>query len=271
MKPITTLLLLLPILLSACTAGANEKERSDDWRPKDRSWELSWSDEFDGEEIDWSVWSKTPRHRSDWNNYMSEAEELYAIREGKLVLRGIANSGHPEDSARYLTGGIWGKGKQHFTMGRIDVRARFDSGGGFWPAIWMLGEDAGWPVGGEIDLMEHLNRDDIVYQTVHSGYTQAGNKTNPAPSVTTPIDISAFNIYSVEVHQNELVFLVNDSVTHSYPRLDPAAEHQFPFRDRDFYVILSAQLGGSWVGAVDPDDLPVEMEIDWVRYYRNKE
>ena len=28
------------------------------------------------------------------------------------------------------------------------------------------------------------------------------------------------------------------------------------------------QLGGSWVGGVDPQDLPVEMEIDWVRFYR---
>ena len=27
------------------------------------------------------------------------------------------------------------------------------------------------------------------------------------------------------------------------------------------------QLGGQWVGDVDPNDLPVEMEIDWVRYY----
>jgi hypothetical protein len=27
------------------------------------------------------------------------------------------------------------------------------------------------------------------------------------------------------------------------------------------------QLGGNWVGRIDPDDLPVEMEIDWVRFY----
>jgi len=30
------------------------------------------------------------------------------------------------------------------------------------------------------------------------------------------------------------------------------------------------QLGGSWVGAVDSSDLPVEMEIDWVRFYQKK-
>jgi hypothetical protein len=30
------------------------------------------------------------------------------------------------------------------------------------------------------------------------------------------------------------------------------------------------QLGGAWVGSVDPDDLPVEMEIDWVRNWVRK-
>jgi hypothetical protein len=28
------------------------------------------------------------------------------------------------------------------------------------------------------------------------------------------------------------------------------------------------QLGGSWVGEIKPDDLPVEMWIDWVRFYK---
>ena len=30
------------------------------------------------------------------------------------------------------------------------------------------------------------------------------------------------------------------------------------------------QLGGSWVGKVDPEDLPVEMAVDWVRFYQKK-
>ncbi len=30
------------------------------------------------------------------------------------------------------------------------------------------------------------------------------------------------------------------------------------------------QLGGQWVGDVDKADLPVEMEVDYVRYYQLK-
>jgi hypothetical protein len=28
------------------------------------------------------------------------------------------------------------------------------------------------------------------------------------------------------------------------------------------------QLGGSWVGKVHAEELPVEMQIDWVKYYK---
>lgn len=44
----------------------------------------------------------------------------------------------------------------------------------------------------------------------------------------------------------------------------------YTFTDKKFYLLLDMQLGGSWVGEVDPSDLPVEMEIDWVRFYQKK-
>lgn len=239
-------------------------------RPKDKSWVLAWADEFEGNDVDWTVWSKTPRGTSDWNNTMSNAGELYRLKDGKLALRAIANTAYPEDTSPYLTGGIWGLNKKTFKLGRIDVRARFDSGQGFWPAIWMMGENSQWPMGGEIDIMEHLNFDGLVYQTVHSYYTINVSKTNPKHYGTTLIDKSAFNIYSVEVHENELIFLVNDEITFRYAKLNPAVANQFPFTERNYYLIISAQLGGSWVGNVNQNHLPLEMEVDWVRFYEKK-
>ena len=54
----------------------------------------------------------------------------------------------------------------------------------------------------------------------------------------------------------------------AHPRIETDKEGQFPFVGKDFYLLLDMQLGGNWVGQVDPADLPVEMEIDWVRFYR---
>ena len=34
--------------------------------------------------------------------------------------------------------------------------------------------------------------------------------------------------------------------------------------------VLKGLLIGAWAGAVDPKDLPVEMLIDWVRFYEWK-
>jgi hypothetical protein len=35
-------------------------------------------------------------------------------------------------------------------------------------------------------------------------------------------------------------------------------------------MILSAQLGGHWIGPIEASQLPVKMEIDYVRFYLPK-
>lgn len=54
-----------------------------------------------------------------------------------------------------------------------------------------------------------------------------------------------------------------------YPRIETEQEGQFPF-DIPQYLLIDMQLGGTWVGPVDSTDLPVEMEVDWVRHYQWK-
>ena len=73
----------------------------------------------------------------------------------------------------------------------------------------------------------------------------------------------------MELGADSLVFSVNGRRTFAYPRIETDAEGQYPF-DKPYYLLVDMQLGGTWVGAIDPDEVPVEMEIDWVRYYRRK-
>lgn len=230
---------------------------------------LVWEEEFDGNALDTGVWSKIPRGRSDWNNYMSSFDSCYAVQDGKLILRGLCNLSQPADTAPYLTGGVYTKGKKGFHLGRIEIRAKLNPARGAWPAFWMLPQTGQWPNGGEIDIMERLNGESIAYQTVHSYYTQVLHKgDNPPKSGTGPICPDEFNTYAVEMHSDSIVFFINDRRTLTYPRLSEVEdEGQFVFDKQPFYLLLDMQLGGSWVGRVFPEDLPVEMEIDWVRYY----
>ena len=233
-------------------------------------WQLVWEDNFDQtDSFDNASWSKRPRGISDWNNYMTDFDSCYAMRDGNLILRGIINYSLPTDTAPFITGGVFTQGKVGFSDGRVSVRARLHGATGAWPAIWMLPEDEGWPNGGEIDIMERLNNDTIAYQTVHSAYTHTlGIKDNPVQGGIGTINRDDYNVYSVEMYSDSLVFFINDNRTFAYPRIQTDKEGQFPFTDKQFYLLIDMQLGGSWVGGVEAKDLPVEMEVDWVRFYR---
>ena len=240
--------------------------------PDDLSdWTLVWEENFDRDGvIDKAVWSKIPRGRSDWNRHMSDYEALYEVSNGNLILRGMVNPGLPGDTMPFLTGGIYSKDKKGFYQGKIEIKAKLGNARGAWPAFWMLPFDnIRYPDGGEIVIMERLNSEAIAYQTVHSHYTINLNQKQPSNSTTSPIRKDQYNVYSVELYPDSLVYSINGKRTFSYPRIKTDLEGQFPF-DRSYFLLLDMQLGGSWVGKVNPDDLPVEMYIDWVRFYKRK-
>lgn len=234
-------------------------------------WQLVWEENFDGTELDTTVWSMIPRGKPDWQNTMSYDERCYEVGNGNLVLRGIVNGDFQEDPSPYLTGGVWTKGKKAFTRGRMEIRAKLQGVQGAWPAIWMLPADTDqWPDGGEVDIMERLNYDPFVYQTVHSHYTYTlGRDKNPPNGATAPIHPDDYNIYGVDLWPDSLVFHVNGVKTFTYPRVQDGKDGQFPF-DVAQYLLIDMQLGGTWVGEVDPTGLPVEMVVDWVKHYQWK-
>lgn len=236
------------------------------------TWRLVWQEKFNQKEhFDETRWSKIPRGTSDWNNYMSSYDSLFAMRDGNMILRGMINPGLPGDSAPYITGGIYTKGKIGFYDGRLEIRARLHGARGAWPAFWLLPEGERWPYGGEIDIMERLNNDAIAYQTIHSQYTEILKIFDtPHHGSSGAINPDDYNIYGVEMYHDSLVLFINDLRVLTYPRIQTDKVGQFPFADKPFYLLLDMQLGGSWVGKVEPADLPVEMEIDWVRFYKKR-
>ena len=159
--------ILLLLLLFALGLPASAKTK----RTPHGKWELVWKDEFRGRRLS-EVWTRIPRFSPapEWNKYMSTDERLLSMKHGKLTLWGVVNDYLPEDTARFLTGGIYSRGKKMFHRGRIEIRLRMDNADGAWPAAWLLPEDP-WPHGGEIDIMERLNHESIGLQTVHSAFT----------------------------------------------------------------------------------------------------
>ena len=244
-------------------------------------WKLIWEDQFEGNELDttkWSLISTQPDQYDrapDWKKHKIADEQVYAVENGSLYLKGMNNPGNPDDPRPFLTGGVDSKGKFSFLYGKIEIRAKKECAQGAWPAIWMMPEESvygGWPHSGEIDIMEHLNYDSVIHHTVLNRYTNVlKNTTNPPRGIgNIKADVMEWNIYGLEWRPDVLIWTVNGIETFRYPRvkgLDPEMK-QWPF-DQPFYFILSQQLGGSWVGEVDPDDLPVSMIIDFVKVYQH--
>ena len=236
-----------------------------------RRYALIWNDEFNSMALNTKVWSKINRSRADWAIHMSPNERLYAFEDGSLVLRGMVNDFLPNDNAPFLTGGVWSMHKKSFGFGRLEIRAKFDVAQGFWPAIWMLpqtNQALDWPYGGEIDIMEHFRDNPFINHTVHSYYTHNLRKRNRPSQVAYPrYNEGEYNTYGMERFHDSLVFFLNGKRTFNYPRYRNGDDGQFPFSQHDFYLILDAQLGRDRSPYIDTAKLPVELRVDYVRYY----
>lgn len=234
-------------------------------------WKLIWSDEFstDGKP-DNTKWSFAGRNKSDWCAYCNDDLSTTEVKDGKLYLRGIINP-NASDGEKYLTGCIQSKGKFFFKYGKMEVCAKLSKGKGSWPAIWLMPEKSvygGWPKSGEIDVMEQLNFETFFYQTIHSDYIDnLKQKENPKYYTTVPYEVDQFNIFGLEWYPDRIDLFFNGKKTFTYPKIDNNGSSQWPF-DQEFYIILNQALGGNWPGPVNPDDLPVEMEVDWVKVYQ---
>jgi len=235
------------------------------------NWKLVWSDDFNGTAIDSSKWSKVEAGKSDWNKHMSSNSGCYTLSDGKLFLRGIKNPDTTIDTRPYLTGGIWSKTKFAFQYGKIEICAKLECAQGSWPAMWMLAEKdkyGKYPKNGEIDIMEHLNFDSIIYQTTHSYYTlELKQDNNPPHYGTAKMKLNEFNVFGLEWYPDKLVFTLNGVKTFTYPRILHVDSSQWPY-DQPFYILIDQQLGGNWVGKINADHLPVQMIVDWVKVYQ---
>lgn len=235
-------------------------------------YKLVWKENFRGKKINDKYWTKIPRGGSDWDRHMSSHPSLYEVNKSNMILHGVVNDGiAPEDTARYITGGVYTKDKKTITYGKVEVKARLQGAKGAWPAIWMLPNEGKWPDGGEIDIMERLNHDSIAYQTVHSYYTFVLKyKDNPKQGGIGKIDPDGYNVYAVEILPDSLVFSINGNHTFTYPKIETDKKGQYPF-GTPYYLLIDMQIEGTWVGKADPKEYPVKMEVDWVKMYKLKE
>lgn len=237
---------------------------------------LIWSDEFDKDgapnSANWGYdLGNSGYGNNEIQNYTSLSENA-RVENGILIIE-AKKSGNAWTSARLKS-----QGKQSFTYGRIEFRAKLPKGSGTWPALWMLGESiasAGWPACGEIDVMEHVGKNPGVVQAALHTPSSNGNTYNKMS--TTVSDFStAFHTYAVEWSETKMDFYVDNLLYYTYAP-STRNDQTWPFYKPQF-LIMNIAMGGNWgsdtqyetgglKNGIDPSLTSVRMEVDYVRYY----
>ncbi|MBO7500221.1 MAG: glycoside hydrolase family 16 protein [Fibrobacterales bacterium] len=237
-----------------------------------------WADEFDGSAIDGSKWGfnigtgSSGWGNNEWEYYTDRAENAY-VRDGALHIRAQKESygGSNYTSARMLT-----KGKFSFKYGTVKARIALPVGQGIWPAFWLLGDnidDVGWPACGEIDIIETVNSENVVYGTNHwsdagGNYATYGNNTGNFWAGAYQLDITQFHDYEFRWTAQSIKMFVDG---HQYHEIsienNSGSTEEF---HKNFFFILNVAVAGNWPGfTVDDAQFPNEMVVDYIRVYRD--
>ncbi len=233
------------------------------------NWNLSWSDEFEGNEVDRTKWNFQVGG-GGWGNgeaqyYTNGANSTVADGYLTIEARKENYGGNQFTSSRMNNAN-----KGDFLFGRVEVRAKLPSTGGTWPAIWTLPTEwvyGGWPDCGEIDIMEHTgNNLGHVFGTIHTGAYNHQDGTQRGGGVYFSDVADSFHVYALEWYPDHLDWYYDDQLVFSFDN-EYNTFAEWPY-DIKHHLLLNVAVGGGLGGNINYNGVwPQQMVVDYVRIY----
>lgn len=254
----------------------------------------TWADEFNDNALDETKWGYQDGTGAEYglDGWGNNEQQYYTrnnltVGDGAMTITATQGThGKPYDSARIWTQNQAGT-ETYFrqTYGRFEAKMKLPAGDGcqgLWPAFWLLPVDTsiygGWPLSGEIDIMEARGREgNKADGTIHFGRPWPNDGASGSTMVwDDPLAITDYHIYSVDWTPTYMSFQVDGQEYYRAENWysqseDQPAKYAFPAPfDQDFYIIFNMAVGGSYDGNRNPDAsvLPAEMKVDYVRVYQ---
>jgi beta-glucanase (GH16 family) len=248
------------------------------------SWQLVWSDEFDGPAMsspDPAKWNYDAGGGGWGNNeeevYCAEASDAvpcsaahpnsYLDGAGHLIIKAISANG-TWTSARLQT-----QDKESVQYGRVEARMKLPQGAGVWPAFWLLGNNlhtAGWPECGEIDVMENVPMlgARTIASTLH-GPKSKGEGVGGRFTLDGGQQVdTGFHTYGVIWTPERVEFYVDHPEKPFFSTTKTALAGDWVY-DHPFFLLLNLAIGGNWPGHSDETTpRPAVMTVDYVRVYK---
>ena len=265
------------------TTTSKVNNKGYEFEPGDE-WELFWNDEFDGTALDTTKWNC----EDGKGNGFTKKQSNVVVQNGQLVI--TARHENPKDNKglAFSTGYVTTARKFSFQYGRLEFRARLPYGEGVWPALWTMGDyylttsdELGWPVCGEIDVMEMVGAgtDADKYLQVqnqqhtsglHWGVDRENHKDMGAVKhrVSEGILADKYHVFAIEWDEKSIKFFFDDKMCTEVFLDDPSMLNSF--HQKHWIIINLALYNYEPFIADDTTPLPQSMYVDYVRVYKKK-
>jgi beta-glucanase (GH16 family) len=241
---------------------------------------LVWSDDFDGNQLDYSKWECEVNAFGGGNG----EQQLYTddrrnvrVQNSMLILEAHEGGAVSGTTRPYSSGRVRTKHRGDWTYGRIEVRARIPGGRGLWPAIWLLPTDdhyGTWAASGEIDIMENKGHQPrTVTGALHFGGEWPGNRFvnhTVRRALWRPKFSEELFTYAIDWEPDRIQWLIDGQIVHERRpkswRASPGSNAPY---DQRFHLLLNLAVGGHFPGPPDTSTrFPARMEIDWVKVWQ---
>ena len=277
----------------------NAKGAGSPYPPTDSEYEKVWSDEFNGDSLDTNVWSP---YVGGWNasavqGCYKDSPENINVSGGSLNLIGLhkpgitCNKGKNKD---FTSGFVETKDKKAWTYGYFEARIKMPNNKSTWPAFWMSPNEKrygdGWPMNGEIDIVETKGSDlDYAAADAHWGKSTTNKMHKNSHKTDLPAGFSNttdWHTYGVKWTEGKLEYFIDGKSYHTvegFGQPNAANTPHGPF-DVPFFLRLNMAIGGNYIDgpggkwsnaynvvAEEPSTFPATMSVDYVRVYQKRE
>lgn len=247
-------------------------------------WSMTFSDSFDGTDINSLKWQALDKLLINDNSKMSCEADMVSVENGMLKLSAVKEThtaftyGGEEKTVDYKVGRLETRGLFEQKYGRFEARIKYDEEDTICPAFWMMpdsayglqGENDG--KGAEIDIMEHIKGlidsntgNDYCTSSIHwGGYGENHHSKSFYPSLSSPWN---WHTYALEWDENEYRFYIDGELRSTFAGEEVENLSGNGIAECPEYLILSLSVGDWSNESIDDDKLPGNMYVDWVHVY----
>lgn len=257
-------------------------------------WKLVWSEEFNSDgPYNREVWEAEQgfvrNHEAQWYQEDNARQEngclvIEARKERRsnptYKTEGRRDWRSEREFIEYTSSSLTTRRSFSFLYGRLEVRAKIPTGGGAWPAIWLLGKDMPWPSCGEIDVMEYYRIKGVPHILANAAWGNNQQYSAVWDSKAIPFShftekdpqwAEKFHIWRMDWNAEAIRIYLDDELLNEIPLSQTVngsiGQHLNPFM-RPQYLLLNLAIGGDNGGRIDDGAMPMRYEIDYVRVYQ---